>query len=264
VRERARRKRPDNLDAYDLYLRALPHTHPAMPDNAAIAIGYLDQALALDPDYAPVHAALAVNHETRFRSAGFDEAERRRAVHHARLALALGTDDANALALAALTVLHVDRDFAAASGAITRALSLNASCATALYIGAHIHAVSGDLAVAEDYAERALRLSPFDPFSFEAHLAVAIVRVRQRRYDEAVAYGTKAIQANPRFSVLYGLQAMTLALAGRIDEAKTIARRVLELEPGFRVQPMLEFAGFLDPEMREAFARGLRQAGLPE
>ena len=26
--ERARRKRPENLDAYDLYLRAVPHTAP--------------------------------------------------------------------------------------------------------------------------------------------------------------------------------------------------------------------------------------------
>ena len=262
--ERARRKRPDNLDAYDLYLRALPHTHPAMPDEAAIAIRYLERAVELDPEYAAVHAALALNHEVVFRSAGFDEAERRKAVHHARLALALGTDDANALALAAVTVLHIDRNFAGASGAIARALSLNASCATALYLGAHIHAVSGDPALAEDYAQRALRLSPFDPFSYEAHLAVAIVKVRERRYDEAVGYGAKAIQANPRFSVLYGLQAMTLALAGRIDEAKSYARRVLELEPGFRIQPMLEFTAFLEPSMREAFARGLRQAGLPE
>jgi len=37
--ERARRKRPENLGAYDLYLRALPHTQSAMPEDAAIAIG---------------------------------------------------------------------------------------------------------------------------------------------------------------------------------------------------------------------------------
>src|SRR6185369_2388910 len=42
--ERARRKRPENLGAYDLYLRALPHTHSAMPEDAAIAIGYLEEA----------------------------------------------------------------------------------------------------------------------------------------------------------------------------------------------------------------------------
>src|SRR5207244_905572 len=96
--ERAKRKRPDSLGAYDLYLRALPHTHSAMPEDAAIAIGYLEQALRLDPNYAPVHAALAVCHEVRFRGAILDEAERAAGVRHARLALALATDDAAALA----------------------------------------------------------------------------------------------------------------------------------------------------------------------
>src|SRR6185369_10176862 len=96
--ERARRKRPDNLGAYDLYLRALPHTHSAMPDDAAIAIPFLEQALQLDPDYAAAHAALAICREARYRGAGADEAERAEGLRHARLALALGTDDAAALA----------------------------------------------------------------------------------------------------------------------------------------------------------------------
>ena len=40
--ERARRKRPESLDAYDLYLRALPYAFTAMPGDA-------DKALALHP-----------------------------------------------------------------------------------------------------------------------------------------------------------------------------------------------------------------------
>jgi len=262
--ERARRKRPDNLGAYDLFLRGLHHTHQASPEDVALAIGYLEDALAIDPNYASVHAALALNREFRFRSAGFDEADRMEAVRHARLALALGTDDATALAIAALTVLHLDRDFEAAAGAIDRALALNGSCATALYWGAHIHACCGDPAVAEEYAHRALRLSPFDPFSYEAHVALAVVRTRQQRYDDAAACMAKAIQAKPRFSVLYVLQASALALAGRIDEAKVAAARLLGLEPAFRIQPFIEFAAFMEPQTRATLAAGLRHAGLPQ
>src|SRR5262245_11392235 len=262
--ERARRKRPDNLGAYDLFLRGLHHTHPAMPEDAAVAIGYLEEALELDPEYASAHAVLALNREVRFRSAGYNDADRIAAVRHARLALALGTDDATALAIAALTVLHIDRDFEAASGAIARALSLNESCATALYWGAHIHACSGDPVLAEDYAHRALRLSPFDPFSYEAHVAFTAVRVRQRRYDDAAVRIAKAVQANPGFSVLYAVQAAALALTGRTDEAKIVARRLLEIEPAFRVQAYIAFAGFMVPEALTPLADGLRQAGLPE
>jgi adenylate cyclase len=262
--ERARRKRPDNLDAYDLYLRALPHTHSAMPEDAAVAVGYLEEALKLDPNYAAVHAALALCREVRFRSAGFDETDRTEGLRYARLALALGTDDATALAFAAIAVLHLARDFEAASGAIARALSLNGSCATALYWGAHIHASSGDPALAEDYANRALRLSPFDPLSYEGHLALGLVRIRLRNYDDAPAHFAKAVQANPRFSVLYALHAAVLALAGRIDEARVVGRRVLELEPAFRIGRFLEFAGWVQAETREVLAVGIRQAGLPE
>src|SRR5207247_2763307 len=71
--ERARRKRPENLGAYDLYLRALPHTQSAMPGDAAVAIGYLEEALKLDPNYAVVHAALAVRRETRYLVSRFSE-----------------------------------------------------------------------------------------------------------------------------------------------------------------------------------------------
>ena len=122
------------------------------------------------------------------------------ALRHARAALVHGADDATALATASLVLLHLGHDFAAASGAIARALSLNSSNATGLYFGALIHGWSGDPAIAEDYAHRALRLSPFDPLSFHSHLALGNVRVREQRYDEAAAFFANAVQANPRFS----------------------------------------------------------------
>jgi hypothetical protein len=64
--------------------------------------------------------------------------------------------------------------------------------------------------------------------------------------------------------VLYALHASTLALAGRSEEAKTVVRRVLELEPTFRVGPFLEFAAFAEKNIRERVVDGCRQAGLPE
>lgn len=74
----------------------------------------------------------------------------------------------------------------------------------------------------------------------------------------------KAVLANPRFSVLYALQAAALAMAGRVEEAKAVGRRVLELEPGFRLRRFIEFAAFVDPKAREAVETGALRAGLPE
>ena len=64
--ERAQRKRPESLDAYDLHLRALPHMELVMPEDAAVCVGYLEQALKLDPNYAIAHAFMAAALETQF------------------------------------------------------------------------------------------------------------------------------------------------------------------------------------------------------
>ena len=57
--ERARRKRPEKLDAYDLFLRALPFAATAMPEDADKALMLLGGAIRLEEDYAAVHRLIA-------------------------------------------------------------------------------------------------------------------------------------------------------------------------------------------------------------
>ena len=87
---RIRRKRPDNLDAYDLVLRALPHAYVAMPEEVAKAMPLLGKALAIEPDYAGAHSWLALCHESLYVRAGFREEDRTAAIHHARAAITPG------------------------------------------------------------------------------------------------------------------------------------------------------------------------------
>jgi TolB-like protein len=263
--ERAQRKRPDSLDAYDLYLHALPHLSSMMPEDTAAAIGYLEQALKLDPNYAIAHAHMAWALEVRFMRGGFDPADAAAGVRHARAALAHGVDDATALAVASLTILHLAHDFEAASGAIARATSLNGSCAAAYFFGAHMHAVSGDTASAEDFAGRALRLSPFDPLSLLAFHAVGAVRLREGRFDEAASFYSKAVQSNPRFTVGYAFHTAALAQAGRTEEAKVVAGRLLALEPSFTARRFTApLKTIFKKELMEVVEAGLQLAGVPE
>ena len=74
--ERARRKRPDRLDAYDLYLRALPHAYANTPADSDAALRLLGEALLLDPNYAAAHAYAAWCHEQRFFRGGFHPEDR--------------------------------------------------------------------------------------------------------------------------------------------------------------------------------------------
>jgi adenylate cyclase len=72
-----------------------------------------------------------------------------------------------------------------------------------------------------------------------------------------------AVRTNPRFSIPWILRAAALAKAGRIDEAKASAQRVLDLEPEFTISWLLA-SNFTGPERAALFGDALRQAGLPE
>ena len=61
--ERARRKRPESLDAWDLYVQALPLVYAANVPGYTDAIVLLDRAIALEPDYAPALALASWAHE---------------------------------------------------------------------------------------------------------------------------------------------------------------------------------------------------------
>ena len=260
--ERSRRKRPENLDAYDLYLRALPHMASLMPVDARVAAAFLEEALKLDPNYASAHALIAWCHEICFVRGGRDEADKVAGLRHARTAIASGTDDATALAVAAFVMGYLSKDYKTATSVIERALSLNPSSAAAHYWGALIHASSGNFAAVTAHANRALRLSPFDPVAFVAHMALGHVAVYEAHYDEAVSHYAKAVQANPRHIWLYFCQAVALALAGRVEEAGPIVRQLLELNPGFRSTSVFDYSvvGTFATRIKE----GARLLGLPE
>jgi hypothetical protein len=69
--KRVERKRPSDLNAYDLVLRAIPLAHSVMPDGASRGLTLLEQALALEPDYAAAHGYAAWCHEILFLHGGF-------------------------------------------------------------------------------------------------------------------------------------------------------------------------------------------------
>ena len=89
--------------------------------------------------------------------------------------------------------------------------------------------------------------------------------MREGRFDEAASEYSKAVQANPRFSVSYALYTAALAQAGRTEEAKAVVGRFLALQPNFTVTSFLApILSTFRKELIEAISSGLRTAGLPE
>jgi adenylate cyclase len=258
--ERSRRKHPNNLDAYDLYLRAVPHTATQMPTDARLAMRYLNDALRLDPDLASAQALLAWCHEWCFTRAGFDEKDKMAALKHAHLAIASTTDDATALAIGGFVITLLSQDHEAGLDANRRALAINPSCATAMYLGALTNAFAGKADIAISLAERAQRLSPFDFLAYQAQFALGIAAIHLHRHHDATKHFTAALQANPKLSSLYFSGASAFALANRIAEAQLIAGAGLILEPGFRLRL---FSELMVEDLADQFIAGGQLLGLP-
>jgi TolB-like protein len=262
--ERARRKRPDNLDAYDLYLRALPYAFTPMPADADKALPLLGKAIQLEPDFAAAHAIIAWCHEQRYLRGGMQEETRIAALHHARLAIAGGSDDTAALATAGFVMAVCGRDYETALAAFDRSFALSSSSALALGFSSLVRAWKGDDAIAVEQANRALRLSPFDPLVILPYIGLAYAHFAAGRFEEMVTAASLASQANPRFTPPLILHAAALGSLDRREDAKPVVQRLLELQPGLTVATAILSARYVDPKNISALENGLRHAGLPD
>ena len=260
--ERVKRKRPENLGAYDLVLRALPHVFAAMPAEAAKAMPLLERALTIEGDYARAHGLLAWCHQIFFARRGFNRESRDAAIRHARAALAHGRDDATALALGGFIISLTEHDRATAFEAFDQALAISPSSSLALFFGSLALAYSGEAERALDWAERALRISPFDRLNYASFHALAVGHFLRGRYDEAAHAARRAVQSVPSLSVSHSLLAAALAKLGRIEEAKAAALQVLALDPSFSAARFCAAFG-LPTALAEPLADAWSAAGLP-
>src|SRR4029077_3679410 len=93
--ERSRRKRPENLNAYDLVLRAYPSVWSLERTANESALKLLDQAIAIEPDY-PLALSLAAwchAQQVVYNWAADPEDAGAEALRLAEMAIAAGGED---------------------------------------------------------------------------------------------------------------------------------------------------------------------------
>ena len=112
------------------------------------------------------------------------------------------------------------------------------------------------------HADRALRLSPFDPLAWYAPLVHGVVAFAEGRYGDAAAGYAKSVEMNPGSAMLRYCKAGMLALTGQIDEGKAAAAEALRINPNLRIRMAFEAGG--PRPLAEKVAEGLRLLGLPE
>jgi TolB-like protein len=259
--DRVKRKRPDNLDAYDLVLQALPFTYGHIAEDADRAMPLLARALVLEPDYAAAHAALAWCYHFRYRLALTPE-DRDGALRHARAAISHGADDPTALGIAGFVVAMDEHDHATALTVFDRALTLSNSNIFALNCSALVLALLGKGDIAVERARLAVRLSPFDSMNYLAYNALAVAGFCAGRFEEAYDAASHSVQLNPRFYICHLFLIAALVGLGRSDEAARVARRVIALEPTFASSRFAVTAGF-EPTVFKPLVDAWSAAGLP-
>jgi len=261
--ERAKRKHPENLDAYDLVLRAMSLSNSGMPDGALQAMPLLERALALDPNYALAHGQIAYCQEVLYLRAGRREENRLAAIRHGHAAITLGPDDATALIYGGIAIGLVEHNRPLSLDAFETALALSPSAASAYLWGSLILGWGAEAERAIEWGNRGIRLSPFDPWVTAAYHGIGLGHFVRGRYEESVAAQRAAIRSKPGFSISHFLLAAPLVKLGRMDEAKAAAARGLELQPNYSSRGQCAAIGAV-PELAAPLIEAMRAAGLPE
>jgi TolB-like protein/Tfp pilus assembly protein PilF len=262
--ERAKRKRPDNLDAYDLYLRALEQSYTYTPAGRDAGLSLLEAAIALDPGYVQAHGVAAFCLQQRFLWGGRAPADRKAALAHAEAVAAARTDDATALAFAALALSALAGRHDAALVMVDRAIEQNPSSATAHTVYALINMMLGRPDKSVFHAERSLRLSPFDPLRHIPECTLSVANLAAGQDEAALVCVRKGLEANPVFTPGLTTLAICLVRLGRIEEARATVHRLVEIAPDTRVATLQERYLFSNSLGFERIVADLRAAGLPE
>jgi adenylate cyclase len=254
----AARRRPENLTAYDLFLRAAQQFYLLTREGLAEALRLLHRALEIDPWFAEA-ASLAGACHMRNVLFGYSldpQFERNEAI---RLSLALSADldDAETQATAAVVSAYMVGDIESGIAMADRAVVLNPSSFGAWFNRGWVYRIAGLWEEAVRSFERAKPLSPVDPMLY---FGMGTALIELRRFDEAIVAVKKALRHNPSFSAAYRLLASASAHLGRIAEAVEAPARA-EGDPAFTISAFIARGGQSNSTL---MIEGLRKAGLPE
>jgi len=258
----ATRRRPENLTAYDFYLRAMPQYYLMTREGLAEAIRLAHRVLELDPRFGAVAALAGLCYALNviYGYANDPQFDRKEAVRLVRLALSIDDSDPDTLARASVISAFMVGDSDAAIEMADRAVALNPNSWATWTSRGHVYRIAGLPEEAIQSFERAIRMSPVDPRLHTTLSGIGHALIELRRFDEAIVAGKKALRQNPSFVPTYQCLASAFAHLGRDAEAHEAAARLLEVDPAFTISAFIARGGLSFLLLIE----GLRKAGLPE
>ncbi len=257
--DRAIRKAPQDLQAYDYLLQGWAHYQRRTPASNNLARERFAKAVALDPYYAAAYAGLGWAYWAK-ASYGWTEFPHKaleNAFKNGRKALELDATNSSAHGLLCVVyTLQNQFDLAIREG--EQAIELNPNDALSYSNLGWVLLWAGRLEEAIAALEKSLRLDSAYARNTWFHLGLAYYL--KGEYSDAVKVLEKGVVKNPDFAGYQIGLAATYANLNRKQEALQAAENLLQLDPFFEVGSY--GTAFRNPAHREAIAAGLRSAGL--
>lgn len=173
-------------------------------------------------------------------------------------------EDPTALTAIAEALSHCG-DWQRASGYFERALALDPNNAWAWARYGWVAGYSGKADRARAWFKRAMTLSPADPLAFNVRMGLALSLALAGELSEAVSIAREVVNQHPDATWPHQLMTAWSAMSGDEDTARWASKELLAAEPGFTIELCLTRTVFrVAPHWTDQMAEGLRQAEFPE
>jgi tetratricopeptide (TPR) repeat protein len=262
--QRAQRKNPENLDAWDYYQRGMWYLSKITQPDLERGHEMLRRSVTADPNFAPPLAGIGFL-GFLFRTLGYtsNSATTLEDAHNSANK-AVRLDELDPFAHAALGyTCTLGGEYDAAVASAQRAVDLNPSFA----LGYHcLHAATfmiGRFQESIDAVQRACRISPSDPWLFYFLTGVSGCHYMMREYEAAIETAKIAVERYAQYANSHRWLAISLAQLGRTEEAQEALAKSLRLSPN-APETARDAYPLRDMENLEHYRDGLAKAGLPE
>ena len=266
----AHSKRTQDLNAWDLYLKAKFAQSEYTSAGQAMAIQLAQQAIDRDQRFAAPYSLIARAKGVQFFFGWSNQPATtlNDAISFARSALKL--DPGDPVAYSALGYIYrFTGDETQAIANLERAVQLNPNDANIRLELAHTLDWFRKQDRALPQIELAIRLSPRDPLLQNMYFYKAHILFHLHRYEESLTTtrDMSGVITSDTWRVLYNLmRAANLAELGRVSEARQSVDAAVDIKPKLSLAAIKkQFEGSKNhPENRRIWLESLRKAGLPE
>lgn len=254
----------EDLEPLHLVLRARERIFALSFDSFTEAGELLEAAVGRGVHFAPAHAMLADWHSIRIWQGWTDnaDADQKKLEFHALRAIELMPSDGRMMAFLGHNRLIFSRSYDEATSYFDRALSILPSDSETLSWTVPGLTYAGRANEAIENGERAIALSPFDPFHFRNQHFLSIAHYAVGNFDRASELGLQSYEGNPTYISNLRFTIASLQAAGERSKATELVSHHHDLEPEFRVNEFISRHPFRNDAKRHQYGRDLVEAGL--